>query len=118
MSLKDSSGAGAVQQSIQQNTMQQNMSVASDKKAEKERQVLVQNSASTQFVGNKNFENQNNVWIDTSYTDQTKLPEKNVKFGSDEYFDLVRREPELAQYFALGTQVVVIWKDKVYRITE
>jgi len=118
MSLKDSSGAGAVQQSIQQNTMQQNMSVASDKKAEKERQVLVQNSASTQFVGNKNFQNQNNVWIDTSYTDQTKLPELNVKFGSDEYFDLVRREPELAPYLALGTQVVVIWKDKVYRIME
>ena len=118
MSLKDRSGADAVQQSVQQNTMQQNMSVAADKKAEKERQVLVQNSSTTQFVGNKNFQNQNNVWTDTSYTDQTKFPEIKVKFGSEEYFDLLRRNPELAQYFALGTQVVVVWRNNVYRVTE
>ena len=118
MSLNDRSGADAVQLSVQQNTMQQNMSLAADKKAEKERQVLVQNSAASQYVGNKNFQNQNNVWIDTEYTDQVKLPEVRMKFGSDEYFDLVRRDPQLAQYFALGTQVVVVWKNNVYRVTE
>jgi len=118
MSLNDRSGADAVQQSVQQNTMQQNMSIAADKKAEKERQVLVQNSGTEQFVGNKNFQNQNSVWIDTEYTDQVKLSEVRVKFGSDEYFDLVRRDPELARYFALGTQVVVVWKNNVYRVTE
>ncbi|HYJ91097.1 MAG TPA: hypothetical protein VEV84_07305, partial [Pyrinomonadaceae bacterium] len=116
--LKDQSGSGAVQMSIQQNTMQQNMSVAADKKSEAEKQVLVQNSTTTQFVGNKNFQNQNNVWVDTEYTDKTKLPEVAVKFGSDEYFELINRERDLAQYLALGQQVIVVWKNKVYRVTQ
>jgi len=104
--------------SIQQNTMQQNMSVAADKKSEAEKQVLVQNSTTTQFVGNKNFQNQNNVWVDTEYTDKTKLPEVAVKFGSDEYFELINRERDLAQYLALDQQVIVVWKNKVYRVTQ
>jgi hypothetical protein len=40
----------------------------------------------------------------------------SVKFGSDEYFDLVKRERGLGQYLALGEQVVVVWNGKVYRI--
>ena len=45
-------------------------------------------------------------------------PEVSVKFGSDEYFALIKREVGLAQYFALGQQVVVVWNNKVYRVTE
>jgi Ca-activated chloride channel homolog len=116
--LRDKSGAGAVQMSVQQNTMQQNMSVAADRKEEAERQVLVQNSISSQFVGNKNFQNQNNVWIDTEFTDKVRLPEVTIKFGSNEYFDLVNRERDLAQYLALGQQVVVVWKNKVYKVVQ
>lgn len=116
--MRAKNGALAVQQSVQQNTMQSNMSVYAGKKEDAEKQVLVQNSASSQFVGNKNFQNQNNVWVDADYSDTRKLPEVNIKFGSDEYFALVGREPSLAQYLALGQQVVVVWKNKVYRITQ
>ena len=116
--MKDQNGALAVQQSVQQNAMQANVTVYADKKREAEKQVLVQNSVSSQFVGNKNFQNQNNVWIDTEYSNTQKLPEVNIKFGSDEYFALANREKSLAQYLALGQQVVVVWKNKVYRITE
>ena len=116
--LKDQSGMGAVQQSVQQNVMQQNMSVAVDAKTERERQVIVQNSNISQFVGNKNFQNQNNVWVDTDFSERNKLPEISIKFGSDEYFALVDHERPLAQYLALGQQVVIVWKNKVYRITQ
>jgi Ca-activated chloride channel family protein len=116
--MRDQNGALAVQQSVQQNAMQSNVSVYADKKKDAENQVLVQNSVSSQFVGNKNFQNQNSVWTDAEYSDTQKLPEVNVKFGSDEYFALVNRERALAQYLALGRQVVVVWKNKVYRVTE
>jgi len=46
-----------------------------------------------------------------------KQTEVNLKFASDEYFAIVNRERELAQYFALGEEVVVVWKNKVYRVT-
>jgi len=116
--MRDQNGAGAVQQSVQQNAMQSNVSVYAGKKEDAEKQVLVQNSVSSQFVGNKNFQNQNNVWVDVDYYDTRKLPEVIIKFGSDEYFALVDHERSLAQYLALGQQVVIVWKNKVYRITQ
>jgi hypothetical protein len=116
--MRDQNGALAVQQSVQQNAMQSNVSVYADKKEDSEKQVLVQNSVSSQFVGNKNFQNQNNTWVDTEFSESRKLPEVNIKFGSDEFFQLVDRERGLAQYLALGQQVVVVWKNKVYRITQ
>jgi Ca-activated chloride channel family protein len=116
--MRDQNGALAVQQSVQQNAMQSNVSVYADKKEDAEKQVLVQNSVSSQFVGNKNFQNQNNTWVDTEFSESRKLPEVNIKFGSDEFFQLVDRERGLAQYLALGQQVVVVWKNKVYRITQ
>jgi Ca-activated chloride channel family protein len=109
-------GASAVQQSVQQNAMQSNVSISMDGVKDSEQQVLVQNSTASQFVGNKNFQDQNGVWVDSEYSTSTRLPEVSVKFGSDEYFDLVKRERGLGQYLALGEQVVVVWNGKVYRI--
>jgi hypothetical protein len=31
---------------------------------------------------------------------------------------LLAREKELAQFFALGEEVVVVWKGKVYRVVK
>ena len=45
-----------------------------------------------------------------------KLAETKLQFASNEYFDLVTKEKDLAQYFALGEQVVIVWKGRVYRI--
>ncbi len=41
-----------------------------------------------------------------------------MKFAGDAYFALLAQEPKLADFFALGQQVVVVWKGKVYRIDE
>jgi Ca-activated chloride channel family protein len=116
--MREQNGALAVQQSVQQNAMQANVSVYADRKKDAEQQVLVQNSVTSQFVGNKNFQNQNNVWVDAEVQDTRRLPEVKIKFGSDEYYSLVNTERGLAQYLALGQQVVVVWKNKVYRIIE
>ncbi len=112
------SGAGAVQFSIQQNAMKENIALAEDKKKDANERILVQNSATNQFVGAKNFFNQSNVWVDADYQANTRLPETNVKFASDEYFDLIRKEKGLAQYFALGEEVVVVYNNHIYRVTK
>lgn len=116
--LRDQSGARAVQMSVQQNSMQSNVSVAAGKRKDSEEQILIRNSNQTQFVANKNFQNQNNVWVDSEYTERSKMAEVAIKFASEDYFNLIRNEKGLAQYLALGQEVVVVWKNKVYRITK
>lgn len=116
--VRADSGAGAVQMSVQQNAMKENYSIAEDKKKDRNERILVDNSSINQFVGTKNFFNQSNVWVDSDLRNESKLPETVVKFGSDEYFALVAREPELGQYFSLGEEVVVVLKGRVYRVTK
>lgn len=68
-------------------------------------------------VRNRTFYSMSNVWTDSDYRAENKLPETTVEFGSDAYFELIKREPELAEYFALGEEVVVVHKGRVYRVT-
>ena len=117
-SVRERSGAGAVRQSVQQNTMQSNVTAVAIDGVEADQQVLVRNSMQNQFVANKNFFSQGNVWVDAEFKPELKQMEVNLKFASDEYFALVSRERELAQWFALGEEVVVVWKNKVYRVTK
>jgi Ca-activated chloride channel homolog len=69
-------------------------------------------------IAGKTFYLINNIWIDSLFKDDAKLPVVNLKFGEDEYFNLIGREPKLADYFALGQRVVVVWEGKVYRVEE
>jgi Ca-activated chloride channel family protein len=69
-------------------------------------------------VNLKTFYLENNVWVDGEFREETKLPEVKLRFMSPEYFDLIRKEKDLAQYFSLGEDVIVVWKDKVYRVTK
>jgi Ca-activated chloride channel family protein len=110
------SGADAVRQSVQQNVMKENASIL-DGASGLEEQVIVRNSAQNHFVANKNFIQQSNVWVDAEFRPEAKQAEVNLKFASEEYFALLAREKELAQYFSLGEEVVVVWKNRVYRVT-
>ncbi|MBK8467045.1 MAG: VWA domain-containing protein [Chloracidobacterium sp.] len=117
--MREKSGAGAVRLSAQQNTMQQNTQiVAVGDTDDKDGQIIIRNTSQNQFVANKNFISQDNVWIDSDFSDTAQLTEVSIKFASDDYFKLLQKERGLAPYFALGEQVVVVWKGKVYRITK
>jgi hypothetical protein len=87
-----------------------------EKKRDKDR-IFVRNGTQNQFVANKNFIQQSNVWVDAEFKPELKQTEVNLKFASDEYFAVLARERELAQYFSLGEEVVVVWKNRVYRVT-
>jgi Ca-activated chloride channel family protein len=67
-------------------------------------------------VSAKTFYLENNVWIDSEFKEEAKLNEIKITFASDEFFSLINKETALAQFFALGEQVLVVWKGKVYRV--
>jgi hypothetical protein len=69
-------------------------------------------------IAGKTFYLIGDVWTDSSFEDDASLPVVKLKFGEDEYFNLIGREPKLADYFALGQRVVVVWEGKVYRVEE
>ena len=104
------SGADAVKLSKQQVAQQSVVTVNKD-----DEQVFV-NQTIAQQVGTKTFYQQSGFWQDAEFKPETKLPEIKVQFASDEYFALITQEKELAQFFALGEQVVVVHKGKVYRV--
>ena len=66
----------------------------------------------------KTFYLRDGVWTDSEFNADAKLPVVTLKFGSDEYFNLIGQEPKLAECFALDKRVVVVWNGKLYRVEE
>jgi hypothetical protein len=81
-------------------------------------QALPDNSAQSSMrqVAGKTFYLRDGFWTDSEFKAEDKLPVLTLKFASNEYFDLIGKEPKLADCFALGERVVVVWKGKVYRV--
>jgi hypothetical protein len=67
-------------------------------------------------VAGKTFYLRAEVWTDSEFNGDAKLPETSVKFASEEYFKLINQLPKLADFFALGERVVVVWQGQVYRV--
>ncbi len=114
--MRVQSGQGAVQESMRQNQMKSNASVSVD--ADDNETIVIRRSQANQFVANRNFFYENNAWVDAEVKADTKLPETQLQFATDEYYRTLEREPGLAPYFALGRNVAVIWNGRVYRVTD
>ena len=69
-------------------------------------------------AANKTFYLRDGVWNDSEFKPEAKLPVVKLKFASEEYFNLIGREPKLAECFALGQRVLVVWKGNVYQVEE
>lgn len=85
-------GAGPVQSQNQVNTQTYEMPV-------------------TRNAGGKKFTNRSGAWYDTAYRGQATV---NVRRGTDAYKNLDSGLRSIAE--TLGGTVVVVWKDKAYRI--
>ena len=72
---------------------------------------------SVRSVDDKTFQMKGDEWVDTETKDSSALPKVEVQFGSDEFFNLIAREPKLAEFFSLGKKVTVVFKGKIYRVT-
>jgi len=100
-------GSIAVQQSKRARAQQESVLIDKDETA----------SMDAKTAGNKTFYLRDGVWVDSEFRADAHLPETRLVFGSDEYFDLLKRKPALGQFFSLGEQLVVVFEGRVYRVT-
>jgi Ca-activated chloride channel homolog len=96
------------------------IAVAQSKKA-REQQEMVRDEKDTsssvvKSAKGKTFYLREKVWTDAEFKAERKLPETVVKFASAEYFELLKAKPQLAEFFALGESVVVVFDGRVYRV--
>ena len=73
-------------------------------------------SAVVRNVGNKTFYLRDGVWTDAEFKPEAGRPETKLTFGSDEYFAVLKRLPRLAEFFALGERVIVVYDGRVYSV--
>ncbi len=100
-------GAEAVQMSKGVRAQQETITVTADSSAA---------SAAKRDVRGKTFYLREGAWTDAEFKAEARLPETMLSFGSDDYFALLKREPRLAEFFALGERVIVVFNARVYRI--
>lgn len=67
--------------------------------------------SATRSSGGKNFEKRNGIWYDSAYKGQSTT---SVKRGTEKYIRLDSGLRSIADN--LGGSVVIVWKDKAYRI--
>jgi Ca-activated chloride channel family protein len=73
-------------------------------------------SATVRIAGTKTFYLCDGNWTDSEFKAGMTLPETVVKFGSDEYFTLLKQKPRLAKFFSLGERVIVVFEGRIYRV--
>src|SRR2546421_1103531 len=75
-------------------------------------------SSAIRTAGNKTFYLRDGIWTDAEFKAGSTLPQTEVKFGSDEYFSLLKQKPRLAEFFSLGERVIVIFEGRIYRVDQ
>jgi hypothetical protein len=61
---------------------------------------------------------QDKFWVDSELQKREMKNTKRIQFNSDEYFKLLNKEPETAQFLALGQNVRFYYKNIFYEVFE
>ncbi|MGA1845195.1 MAG: trypsin, partial [bacterium] len=64
------------------------------------------------------FYNTGNVWVDALLQAQKKKKQVRIQFASEKYFELLKKEPQAAQFLSLGRNVRFTLNGQVYEIYE
>jgi Ca-activated chloride channel homolog len=73
-------------------------------------------SEAVRYAGGKTFYWRDGGWRDSEFDDDR--PALRLAFGSESYFDLVRRRPDLGPYLAVGTKVLLRVGGEQYEIAD
>ena len=79
-----------------------------------EAEQLAITESAIKHVKDKTFYLLDKVWVDSTHKKDTKTTK--VEFGSKAYFDLLKKEPNLAKYLSVGKHVIVCYKGTCYEI--
>jgi len=86
------------------------------KEADRIEEYEAKDTRAVKRVSSKTFYMRDGVWSDADFKADAGLPETTVTFGSEAYFELLNQKPKLAEYFALGERIVVVFEGRVYRV--
>lgn len=71
-----------------------------------------------QVVNGRAFYQNGVIWTDSTAQAQGALKQKQIRFGSDEYFAFLKKNPNAARWFALGANIDVVVDDTLFSIRE
>ncbi|MBL1155569.1 MAG: hypothetical protein D8M51_11670 [Ignavibacteriae bacterium] len=69
-------------------------------------------------VSGRAFYQQDKYWIDSELQKREVKNLQKIQFNSDEYFKLLSKEPQTAQYLAIGQNVKFYFKNVFYEVYE
>ena len=72
----------------------------------------------SRFAAGKTFFRNGDKWIDSDVQKKTDAKRVRVQFGTQEYFDLLAKNPQAKSWLALGTNVEFTLGDTIYEVTE
>lgn len=109
-SFGGNSGRGAVERSININKLKKgNASTTSGMDEQAVRKIM-------RTIGVKTFYNTGKTWVDSSIKDVSNIDVK-VTYLSEDYFALVKKNPKMGAFFALGGNVILRFNGKTYQIS-
>jgi Ca-activated chloride channel homolog len=73
-------------------------------------------TATTRWIGSKQFVLRGDIWTDADYDPDKKLEVVDLAFGSEALLKDIASDKQLAAYAALGKNITVVHSGKVYRI--
>jgi len=85
-------------------------------KMERETIATLPEIASIKHVGVKTFYLKGSRYVDAEY--KKGMETEEIKFGSKEYFDLLKKYPKYARYFALSKEITVVIKGVGYKVVK
>lgn len=68
------------------------------------------------FIKGRTFYWNGEEWIDSTAVEPADASVVSIKFGSEEYFDLIKKHPEATAWLSIGARVRLKINDKIYLI--
>ena len=80
--------------------------------------LAVEFAKQARFVNGRTFYQNGNIWIDSEVQKQLQSKRTRLVFGSDEYFEFIRKYPQTLAWLSLGRNVQFVLDGVVYEVVE
>ncbi len=75
-------------------------------------------SQQTRYLRGRTFYQNGTQWIDANVQAHPNARKVQLKFGSDDYFAVIKRHPDAAQWLSIGKNMQLLLEDTIYNIVE
>lgn len=105
---RETTGRSAVVASKKLNSLKDTVAVYGDEDKQ---------AAGVKTVADKTFYMRGSYWVDSSYIEGKSGKVKEVTFGSNEYFELIKNVPGISKYLSVGRQLILVYQGNCYKIS-